>query len=265
MHSKTQRLNQIMDILQAETTVTTKDLSSRLNVSDMTIRRDVQELSKRGLVNAYYGGITLTSDPTAPQAMSPQQRSNYFSEAGQLYEKDTIARYASQLIEARDAIAIDNGTTCSQITQYMDPEMSLIIYTYSYMVLNRVIAAQDTKWQLFVLGGYYHDDIKIFEYEETLNTIRKLHINKLFIGAAGVSDKYGISCVQPFEVPIRKALIEASDNVILLADSSKLGKSWFDHYAQLSEIDMLITDSGISEDQKKRFEDMGVDLRIVST
>ena len=105
--------------------------------------------------------------------------------------------------------------------------------------------------------------IKMFEHTDTISTIKKLHIDKLFLGAAGVSTKYGISCVQPFEIDIRRALIDVSDTVILLADSSKLEKSWLDHYASIDEIDLLVTDSGITEEQKADFEQAGIRLHIV--
>ena len=260
---KTQRLNQIIEILQNEPHVTTKLLSSRLGVSDMTIRRDVRELSARGLVKAYYGGISLSQEPSAPKAMNPQLRGHYFEEITHLAEKTEIAKYACSLIEPRDAIAIDNGTTCSQMPFYMNPDMPNIIFTYSYMILEQIIRMNTDNWKLFVLGGYYHGSIKMFEHTDTISTIKKLHIDKLFLGAAGVSTKYGISCVQPFEIDIRRALIDVSDTVILLADSSKLEKSWLDHYASIDEIDLLVTDSGITEEQKADFEQAGIRLHIV--
>ena len=131
------------------------------------------------------------------------------------------------------------------------------------MILDQIIAKDNENWQLFVLGGYFHSNLKMFEYTDLLGTIKKLHINKLFLGAAGISAEYGVSCVQPFEIDIRRALIEVSDTVILLADSSKLGKSWLDHYARISEIVLLITDSGITEEQKKKFDRADVRLHIV--
>ncbi len=263
MQAKKQRLNEIIDILQNEEHVTTKKLSSRLGVSDMTIRRDVRELSALGMVHAFYGGITLSREPSAPQAMNPQQRVHYFEETTHLKEKKELAEYACSLIEPRDAIAIDNGTTCSQMPAFMNRDMPNIIYTYSYMVMDQIIQQNNENWRLFVLGGYYHGSIKMFEYSDILSTIRKLHIDKLFLGAAGVSLQYGVSCVQPFEIDIRRALIDVSDTVILLADSSKIGKSWLDHYASIGEIDLLITDSGITDSQKAAFEEARIPLHIL--
>ena len=263
MRAKAERLNKIMDILQNQHTVTTKLLSSALGVSDMTIRRDVRELSSRGLVDAYYGGISLSTKPSAPRTMDYMQRTHYLDETAHAKEKTDIARYACSLIEPRDAIAIDNGTTCSRIPTFMDRDMPNIIYTYSYIVMNQIIQQNTESWRLFVLGGYYHGSIKMFEYSDILNTIKKLHIDKLFLGAAGVSLQYGVSCVQPFEIDIRRALINISDTVILLADSSKLGKSWLDHYASLDEIDVLITDNGITEDQRNEIAQTGIRLCVV--
>ena len=263
MRAKNERLNRIIDILQNESDVTTKKLSSALGVSDMTIRRDIRELSSRGLVDAKYGSIALSRKPSAPKTMNYTQRVHYFDESTHAAEKTAIAKYAASLIEPQDAIAIDNGTTCSMIPSYMDRSIPNIVYTYSYMVMSQIIQQNADNWRLFVLGGNYHDSIQMFEYSDILNTIKKLHIDKFFIGAAGVSLQYGLSCVEPFEVEVRKALISISDSVILLADSSKLGKSWLDHYASIDEIDMLITDSGITEDQKEKMTQTGIRLCVV--
>ena len=85
--------------------------------------------------------------------------------------------------------------------------------------------------------------------------------NKFF--QTGVNIDYGLSCAQPYEIYIRQALIKRSDQVILLADSSKMGKSWFDHYADITDVDIIITDSGISDDYRTKLEYLGIDLRIV--
>ena len=83
------------------------------------------------------------------------------------------------------------------------------------------------------------------------------------MGAVGVSLEGDLSCVQPYEVPVRKALMEQSDEVILLADSSKIGKSWYDKYGVLKDLSVFITDSGITIEQKETLENLGVNLVIV--
>lgn len=267
MSAKTERSAKIIDILEKSSPCTTKQLASALDVSEMTIRRDVAELSKKNIISTYYGGISLNKNGTSQPADNIPPKKDYSFETerdSHCEEKLKIAEFASTMVEPFDSIAIDNGTTCCNILNYIDKDTSCIIYTYSLEVMNRVIQMNNEKLRLFIFGGYYHKYIKIFEYNEILDTIKKMHINKLFLGTVGVSTTYGLSCSQPYEIAIRKALIEISDKVILLADSSKIGKSWFDHYADLNDIDIFITDSGITPEQKKELESKNIILHIVS-
>lgn len=264
MSSKSERQKKIIEILNQISTTTTKELATALNVSEMTIRRDVDELSKKDLVNAYYGGITLKYSESSFTSSASPGNYTFDKEKGlHLAEKLRIAKFASTMVQPFDSIAVDNGTTCCNILDYINDNTSCIIYTYSQEVMNRVFSSQKSNFQLFVFGGYYHSDIKMFEYNDILSTIRKMHINKLFLGTVGVSTTYGLSCAQACEVPIRKALIDISDTVVLLADSSKIGKSWFDHYADISDIDIFVTDQGITPEQKQEFENHDIIVHVV--
>lgn len=261
--TKHDRVQAILDLLQEESPVTTDFLAARMKVSNMTIRRDVKDLESRGLVETYYGGIALAQQSGRPDLLSQEQRDNYFQNTQHAREKRAIARYAGTLVQSAEAIGIDNGMTCSQIPFFLAKDMPLIIYTYSYLTMDAIIKQQNPDLRLFMLGGYYHPHMKMFEYTNMVKMIREMHIDKLFLGTAGFSIQHGVSCVQSFEIPFRRALIEISDTVIVLADSSKLGKIWFDHYASSDEVDILITDGGISEEQKQAITDAGIDLRIV--
>lgn len=266
MLSKSQRQAKILEFLKDTPSLTSRSLAETLDVSEMTIRRDIKELDSKGYVTSYYGGISLSTDFSSQQQhdVSTTKRNEYFlGDEKHMAEKQRIAKYACSLIEPQDAVAIDNGTTCCHMLDYANENTSCLIYTYSYLIMDKIVRLQNENLRLFVLGGYFHSNIKMFEYSEVINLINKIHINKLFLGAAGVSTKYGLSCPQPYEIPIRKALIKNSDQIILLADSSKIGKSWFDHYAELDEIDMMITDSGITEEQIQEIRAHNVDLRIV--
>ncbi|MEE0418938.1 MAG: DeoR/GlpR family DNA-binding transcription regulator [Lachnospiraceae bacterium] len=262
MSSKSQRSAKIIDILKQNTTSTTKELATALGVSEMTVRRDIAELAKKNILDTYYGGIALKSNTIEKE--SDEQVYSFETEKDlHLEEKLRIARFASTMIEPFDSIAIDSGTTCCNILNYIPEDTACIIYTYSLEVINRVVQMNSDKLRLFAFGGYYHSYIKMFEYNEILSTIEKMHVNKLFLGTVGVSTAYGLSCSEPYEVAVRKALIDISDTVILLADSSKIGKSWFDHYADLDDVDIFITDSNLSSAQRTELEARKLKLYVV--
>ena len=263
MITKEQRHKRILEILAEKVSLSPKQLAELISVSEMTIRRDIKELSSRHLIETFYGKVALSSniDNNVPQHKSLDI---YHTEQEQHFqEKLQIAQYASQLIDAQDVICIDNGTTCCHIPDFFSRDTSCLIYSYSARTQARIIQLKNENIQLFALGGYYHSQLQMYEYPEIIDIIKKLHINKMFLGTVGVSLDGSLSCVQPYEVPIRKALMEQSDQVILLADSSKIGKSWYDRYGSTKDLSMFITDSGITAEQRSSLEKLGVNLVVV--
>ena len=266
MYSKTSRQNQIIELLNKKETASPKELADLLNVSNATIRRDIKELTFLNKIITHYGYVSISNKNicTNETTALSSEASNYVATSQKhLKEKRQIAKYASSLVESTDAIAIDNGNTCCHMLDYMDKDLLCMIYTYSKNVIDHFDSLSSTNLKLFTLGGYYHSDLKMFEHASIVDTIKTLHLNKFFLGATAVDIEHGLSCAQPYEVSVRQAFIKSSEKVILLAESAKIGKSWFDHYADISDIDILVTDSGISEDYAALLIDHGIDLRIV--
>lgn len=264
MADKQTRMKQILDILSERNSSTIKLLAGELGVSEMTVRRDVAYLEKSHFVNVFYGGLSLNNNKLSDVQNFSYTPYSYDKENMlQQAEKKRIGQFASTFIEPFDAIAIDNGTTCRHILDHLEPSNACILYTYSMEVLSKALQLQNDNIRLFVFGGHYHKDLKMFESLDTVDTIKKTHINKLFLGAVGVSSAYGISCSQRCEVDIRRALLSVSEQVFLLADSSKIDKSWHVQYGDLSDIDVLITDNMITEKQKAEFEAAGITVYIV--
>lgn len=263
MITKDLRHRRILELLEERGTISPKNLASLVSVSEMTIRRDIRELYDRKMIETFYGGVSL---PPKPHAEIPQHKSLdiYHTEQEQhLQEKLRIAKYASQLVESQDVICIDNGTTCCHISDFFTSDTNCLVYSYSQRTLAKIMQLKNENIQLFALGGYYHSQLQMYEHSGIIDVIKKLHINKMFMGAVGVSLEGDLSCVQPYEVPVRKALMEQSDEVILPADSSKIGKSWYDKYGVLKDLSVFITDSGITIEQKETLENLGVNLVIV--
>jgi DeoR/GlpR family transcriptional regulator of sugar metabolism len=240
---------------------TVKDLALELKVSEMTIRRDLSYLKQAGHVSLYHGGVSLPANPKEHFQYTPYVFNKEDKE--RLIEKKRIAEFAASLIEPFESIGIDNGTTCRYILDYMDKTSDYILYTYSMEVMNKAINLDLNNLRLFCFGGLYHRDIKMFESMDVLDLVKKTHITKLFFGAVGVSATYGLSCAHRYEIDIRRALMSISDKIIVLADSSKIDKSWFLQYGVLEDIDMLITDTKITEKQEQKLTDIGIKVVAV--
>ncbi|MEA5002102.1 MAG: DeoR/GlpR family DNA-binding transcription regulator [Christensenella sp.] len=263
MANKQARIQEILSILKITGSDSIKNLANSLNVSEMTVRRDISFLENNNYVSIFHGGVSLNQshDHTSvdlkntPYIFNRELRER-------LPEKKRIGEFAASFIEPFDAICIDNGSTCRYILDYMK-SADCILYTYSMEVLSKAVALASSNIRLFCFGGLYHNDLKMFESPDVLETIKKAHFNKLFLGAVGISATYGLSCAENFEVAVRRTLMSVSDQIIVLADSSKIDKSWYLQYAPISDIDVLITDNKITAEQKEKIESFGVAVYAV--
>jgi len=111
--------------------------------------------------------------------------------------------------------------------------------------------------------GIYHRNIGAFTSEEGVSLLKKAKINKAFIAARGLSKEVGATTSESYEVDLKKAALGASEQKILLLDSSKMGKAWFVKFADLEDFDIIITDSDVDEKYVKMIEDLGITLCIV--
>ena len=264
MADKQTRMKEILNLLSSKESESIKNLALHLKVSEMTVRRDVSCLENNGYVTVFYGGVSLNENQ---KKLFPGIRNAPYlfdkADKERLAEKKRIAEFATSFIEPYDAIGIDNGTTCRYMLDYIHNVSDCILYTYSMEVMMKAVNLETNNIRLFCFGGLYHNDIKMFESMDVLDTIKKTHINKLFLGAVGVSSTYGLSCAQRYEVDVRQTLMSVSEQIIVLADSSKINKSWYLQYADISDVDILITDNKITEEQKASLMECGIKLYVV--
>lgn len=259
------RLKNIVKEIGANGVMSIKQLSEAMNVSEMTIRRDIYRLEKEKQVSVFYGGVTLNQNKDKGDIDNNNgSEKDYSFEreiSKQTNEKIRIAKKAATLIEPSDVLLIDIGSTCSLLLDYISEESNHIIYTYSGNVFSKSIHKNNLR--TVVCGGYYHVNTGMFESAEGAAQLKKAYFNKAFFGAMGVTDTLGVTTVHTYEVPMRRSALAASQQKILLIDSTKLGKAWYAKYADLSEMNTVITDDKISPEHKKMLENAGVELIIV--
>lgn len=262
MGNKKKRVLQILELLQKNETMTVKSLSETFGVSEMTIRRDLEELKKTNALERSYGRATIQNskqvfidgDEYYDITVAQLQRSS---------EKDAIARYAASLIEPGDFVIIDSGTTTHRIAKHMQDAHDITVLCYNYNILSNLQRNMDIN--IIFGGGYYHPEDKMFTSRENVEFIRSLRANKAFISASGFHSNLEITCIHSHEVDNKQAAIASSAERILVMDSSKFGLVRPAFFASLSDINILITDNGISQEWRKIVSDAGIDLRIVST
>jgi len=259
MPDKNYRSRYIINKLSGDGFVNIKDLAKRLEVTEMTIRRDLKKLSHQNIISIIPGGAILKKN-----SVSGKEEENYLiktAESLRLEEKIKICRKAASMIEPNDAIIIDTGSTTENLPKFIPVNMPVNIICYTLNVLFKIYESKH--WKLIFPGGYFHGNTMMFESPESIDMIRKVRANIAFISAAGVSDKLGLTCATTYEKNTKRAVIESSDKKILLVDSSKFGKIKVSHFAELSDFDAVITDSGISKEFINVIKGCGVSLYIV--
>ncbi len=259
MVGKNNRTNYILNRLSIDGFANIKDLSKRLEVSEMTIRRDLRELSIDNVVTLIPGGAILKRN--SPVDADEEKYLIQTAESMMLEEKIKISRKAASLVDPGDVIIIDTGSTTENLPKFIPENMPVTVICYTLNILFNVY--ENKNWRLIFPGGYFHDDTLMFERPEGIDMIKKIRANKAFISAAGVSEKLGVTCATDYEKETKKAVIESSDTKILLVDSSKFEKIKISHFSDLTDFDIVITDLGISKKWKEIIKNIGIKLYIV--
>jgi DeoR family deoxyribose operon repressor len=253
------RADFILNNLSVSGFVSIKELSKRLEVSEMTVRRDLRELSKENIVTLIPGGAVLKRN--SPIDTDEDKYLIQAAESLMLEEKIKISRKAASLIEPNDVIVIDTGSTTENLSKFIPENMPLTVICYALNILFNVY--ENKNWKLIFPGGYFHSDTLMLESPEGIEMIKRIRANKAFISAAGVSEKLGVTCATAYEKETKRAVIESSDKKILLVDSTKFGKIKISHFADLTDFDIIITDTGISKEFVNIIKNIGIKLYIV--
>ena len=251
------RKKAILELLANKNVLTVKELAQNFDVSEMTIRRDISILGEKNEVEVFFGGVSLKKN-------NNESTSGYLieNELGERKDqKERIAKKAASLIMENDVILIDTGSTTASIINYIDNDMHHTVYCYALNIINGVCAKPNLR--VVACGGYFHRNTRMFESDEGASLIKKTYINKAFMAARGITKEVGITTAEPYEIEMKRAAISASEQKILLVDSTKFGKAWYAKYADLSDIDVVITDADVDIKYRELLESMGIVLHIV--
>jgi DeoR/GlpR family transcriptional regulator of sugar metabolism len=229
-----ERRKQILELIEKRNSISVAELCRLLDVSDMTIRRDLRILSNRGLLERVHGG-----------ALSRRGRSYeppYHSRAtNQIIQKEIIGRCAAALVHEGDSIALDVGTTTLEIAKALVNTPNLTIITASLPIANVLSEAPNIR--LILTGGIVRNQELSMIGHIAEQTYREFHIDKAFVGIGGLHPEAGLTEYNLEDTLVKKAMIASAEQVIVVADSSKLGETCFASVSPLSVVDTLVTDA----------------------
>lgn len=225
------RQQDIVSLLETHGEVTIKSLAERLCVTEMTIRRDLDYLQNEGFLYKKRGAAVFVNAPDRAER-------TFYAD-----EKRRIARKAIEFIHPGQTVLFDNSTTAREAAGFINAIPRLTVCATSLEVAS--IVAREKDIVLYCSGGYYFSDSKGFVGPQAEAFVERLHADICIIGASGVSIKVGLTNPYPMHTALQRKIIEAAAFRLLLADHSKFGKVAMEKAADLSEIDAVITDSGL--------------------
>ncbi|MDO5047146.1 MAG: DeoR/GlpR family DNA-binding transcription regulator [Anaerococcus sp.] len=259
MANKKQRINKLTNIIKSRNGSSIKDLAKELSVSEMTIRRDIKILEENNIIEVFHGSVVYNPSPTNPTATNDEYKLE--ENLGLMYkQKDLIGRLAAGLVKKDDMIIIDTGTTTDKLSYHLDANKECTALVFSSN--NFFNLTKKEKVKILLAGGLFHKESMMFESQESLRMIENIRANKVFLSAAGLHKDLGITCANTYELATKKTIIKNSMEVILLIDSSKFGQVKSVHFADLRDIDTIITDENLDSKWKDYLETMDINLVI---
>jgi DeoR family deoxyribose operon repressor len=259
MKQKLLRLRAVVDYLRDRNGASIRELAGELGVSEMTIRRDLEQLKLENIVSLVHGAAIFKADSGA--AEQPGDYHLALEETVNRPEKERIGRAAAAMVQNGDIIIIDIGTTTEYLARYLPPGAAITVLCFTMNALAEVCKKKTEN--IIMGGGYYHANTQFFESEETISLVRRTRATKLFLSAAGVSRELGLTCANQYEVKVKQSCIESSLKKILLVDSGKFDRIRPAFVTSLDRVDTVITDNGVDRRWIRTMEDMGIEVRVV--
>jgi DeoR/GlpR family transcriptional regulator of sugar metabolism len=218
-------------------------LADRLGVSEMTVRRDIDALARQGLVKKVYGGAT------APARSTSEEPGFEAKSHRELAAKDLIGTVAAALIEPRTTVAVSAGTTTYASAVHLARIPELTVVTNSVRLADYLHAHGDQSQTVLLTGGVRTPSDALVG-PVAVQTIRGLHVDALLLGVHGMDLAAGFTSPNLMEAEMNRAMIAATDRLIVLADHTKWGVIGLCAMARLADATVLVSDEGLSAEAR---------------
>jgi DeoR/GlpR family transcriptional regulator of sugar metabolism len=249
-----ERRQSLLEILSKEPGLSVRELAKALNVSEGTIRNDLNMLEEDGQLKRVHGGAVLL--------VQDQFQNNSFLRRFRLNAaaKLAIARQAAVLVNDGASILLDASTTAYYLARTLAGRKKLVVMTNGFEVAREL--AQNPSNTVILIGGVVNNDSSSVTGLLSEQIIAELHIEKAFFSCSGFSIERGMTEIHLAEAQIKRKAILSSREVIALIDSSKMGKEDLTPFARTDQITRLVTDSGLSPEWVEKLRRAGVDFSI---
>ncbi len=245
-----ERHQQIVAFVNEKKQTTTDQLAEFLSVSKQTIRRDIDVLSRNGLLRKVHGGAVSLSD-------SPLHEIPYASKVSiNATAKQKIGITAAKMVDSEDVIILDSGSTTMEIAKNLTtPNITVLTNDIQISI---ELASKDNI-NIIMPGGLLEKSVYTLTGNASIDFFKKIHVNKLFLGCDAFDMAFGVSDRNAESAAAKQAMIRAADKVIMTTDYSKLGKKAFCYVCSLSDIDTLVTNQ-CSDQELRHLQEQNVEV-----
>jgi DeoR/GlpR family transcriptional regulator of sugar metabolism len=244
------RHDEIIKIISHLRSVSVQELTQRLKVSEVTIRKDLTLLEEMGRVVRTRGGARLAEDRAQLRGLQVRREEN-------LEEKQVIAAKARELVNEDDTIFLDSGSTCLLLARLL-LDMNLRIVTNSLDIMTTTADAPGIS--LISIGGSYRKEAGSFIGPMAIDALKGLLIETCFIGTTGLSATGVFSSQNIIEAELKARVLKSSKRRVLLADAEKFGRDAFAVFARPEDVDILVTDRRV--DGMRSLTELGIEVIV---
>ncbi len=247
-----ERQQAIAELVANDGRMSVSQLAERYAVTTETVRRDLSTLERAGLVRRVHGGVVPAG---ALRALETALTDRDLTNAA---EKDRIAAAALRFVPEGGWVLIDAGTTTARLAALIPPEQRVSVVTHAVPIAARLAA--HSRAQLRLLPGRVRSTTQAAVGEETVDAVRRLRTDVAFVGTNGISVGHGLSTPDHSEAAVKRAIVQSARRVVVLADADKLGEELLVRFAELGEVQVLVTDARATADQRRPLEQAGIEV-----
>ena len=252
--SSEKRHEEIIELVQIHGKVKVSELSKKYNVSEVSIRKDLEILESQGQLSRIHGGAVGMNKLYINMDMTERFKTNAAA-------KRDIAELASKFIDDNDTIMMNAGTTMTYVLRALRGKKNISIVTNS--VQNATEAALFPSFNVILLGGELDGKYQFTHGQNAINQLENYHATKCILSVDGISAESGLTLYYSNEAELARKMIECSDMSIVVADSSKLGKNVFARITDASKTDLFITNKSDNTDEISKLTNLGVKIEQI--
>lgn len=252
-----QRRMELADLVKQDPVVTVDDLARRYNVSPQTIRRDFQAMEERGLLTRTYGGAITRVDNPLRMSHEAAFRAREEERAA---EKQAIAGVAAGLVQPQSIVIFDASTSVLQLARELPLDVEITAIVNALPIAMELSRRPDVV--VTAVGGTLRSTSLSFTGPISEASLRRLYADIAFISARGFSVDRGLTEANPYESALKEMMVANATRVVALLDSSKLGRTALSPFAEVTSIDVIVTDDGADPGIVADLREVGVEVCI---